>query len=97
MNALHRNQGRAPPRWHRVHTSGTRCSTDFHSLLPWKVRTTASASVRTLMLPEGLPLRVQEYEKRCPAQRQPSRRLAGRELRRGRLGYDIVGDARGAE
>jgi len=50
-----RNQGRAPPRWHRVDTSGTRCSTDFDPLSSappgLNIRITASVSVRTTTLP----------------------------------------------
>jgi type III restriction enzyme len=30
---VQRNHGRPPPRWHGVQTTGTCCSTDFHSAL----------------------------------------------------------------
>jgi putative tryptophan/tyrosine transport system substrate-binding protein len=63
--AVQRNHGRPPPRWHGVQTTGTCCSTDFHSALSEmrvrKLRTTPLGSIRTPMLPYGSPSRVHEY------------------------------------
>jgi hypothetical protein len=60
--------------WHAVQVIGTRCSTGFQSLSSDRrelnTKTTASASVRTLMLPNGFPPQVHEHEPACS---QPSR------------------------
>jgi hypothetical protein len=68
----HKNQGRWPPKLHP-----SNCSTNFHSLppLPRKrnANVTAFASLRTLMLPEGWPWRVQDHENRRPGCNNPPR------------------------
>ena len=59
------------------HRIGTRCSVDFHSVSPGccdrKIRTTASDSVRTEMLPQGTPARFQDTGNIWPGRRSPRR------------------------
>ena len=71
------SQGRRPPKRQLVQVTGTRCSTGLHpaarKLRVRKLSTTASAHVRTLMVPDGSPPPVHDRVNCRPASSRPSR------------------------
>jgi hypothetical protein len=71
------NHGRQPPKWQLVQVTGTRCSIGFHpaarKLRARYISTTASTSLRTLIVPDGSPPLPNDHENWWPACSRPSR------------------------